>query len=125
MMKFHNFFLNCSIFGLSFVILLAIPVTVSEQRPLWSDQLPPESDSYQFSWPIHKVAIIGAGPSGLVAYRDFAHAGFDVYLFERDTVPGGTWHYTEEAHTKTPMPNADISVGDFVPSLPPEGVALP
>jgi cation diffusion facilitator CzcD-associated flavoprotein CzcO len=63
--------------------------------------------------------------SGLVAYRDFAQAGFDVWLFERDTVPGGTWHYTEEAHTKTPVPNADISVGDFVPSLPPEGVALP
>lgn len=62
-MKFHNLFFNHSIFlWLLFVILLEIPVTVSEQRPLWPDQLPLESDSYQFSWPIHKVAIIGAGP---------------------------------------------------------------
>ena len=63
--------------------------------------------------------------SGLVAYCDFAQAGLDVWLFERDTVPGGTWHYIKEAHTKTPMPNANVSVGDFVPSLPPEGVVLP
>jgi cation diffusion facilitator CzcD-associated flavoprotein CzcO len=63
--------------------------------------------------------------SGLVAYRDFDQAGFDVWLFERDNVPGGNWHYTEEAHTKTPIPDADISVGDFVPSLPPESVTFP
>ena len=75
-------------------------------------------------WNGHMLTTI-TSYSGLVAYRDFAQAGFDVWLFERDTVPGGTWHYTEEAYTKTPIPNADLSVGDFVPSLPPEGVVFP
>ena len=32
--------------------------------PLWSDSF--QSDTYKFEWPIHKVAIIGAGPGYVV-----------------------------------------------------------
>jgi hypothetical protein len=106
----------------------------------------PLHESYTLKWPVRKVAIIGAGPgsvpsdillhspanrgnnhiaSGLISYREFVKAGFDVHIFERDTVPGGNWHYTDDVPDTAPVPNADSSVGDFVPSLPPNGVKLP
>ena len=38
------------------------------------------------------VAIVGAGPSGLVAARDLANAGLKVAVFESKLAPGGgTW----------------------------------
>ena len=38
------------------------------------------------------VAIVGGGPSALVAARDLAQAGFKVAIFERKLAPGGgTW----------------------------------
>jgi hypothetical protein len=40
-------------------------------------------------------------------------------------VPGGNWHYTDEAPADVPIPNADLLVADFEPSLPPKGVQLP
>ncbi|KAH7907114.1 hypothetical protein BJ138DRAFT_1215706 [Hygrophoropsis aurantiaca] len=83
------------------------------------------ADEYEFKHPIRKIAIIGAGPSALVAYRDFVQAGFEVRLFERDDVPGGNWHYTDEAPADTPVPNVAIPLADFVPSFPPPGVDLP
>ena len=46
-------------------------------------------------------------------------------MFERDNSPGGNWHYTDETPLNCPVPNADIAVGDFTPSLPPEGAKLP
>ena len=115
------------------------------QMPLYSSgnwQGETESDSYTFQWPIHKVAVIGAGArsvhpsnrstsanklicSGLIAYRELTQSGFDVRLFERDTVPGGNWHYTDEIPVDAPFPNADVSIGDYAPSLPPEGAELP
>jgi cation diffusion facilitator CzcD-associated flavoprotein CzcO len=64
-------------------------------------------------------------PSGLIAYREFSRAGYDVHVFERDNSPGGNWHYTEETHPNVSVPNKNISVGDFTPSLPPTGAKLP
>jgi len=46
-------------------------------------------------------------------------------MFERDSVPGGNWHYTDETPVDAPIPNADVAVGDYMPSLPPGGVELP
>ena len=63
--------------------------------------------------------------SGLVAYRELTEAGLDVRIFERDSVPGGNWHYTEEIPLDAPVPNAPCPIGDFVPSLPPTDVDLP
>ncbi|KAF9240430.1 hypothetical protein BU15DRAFT_45877 [Melanogaster broomeanus] len=84
-----------------------------------------DRDEYEFKWPIQTVAIIGAGPSGLVASRELIEAGLKVRLFERDSVPGGNWHYTEEVPRDAPVPNAPIPIGDFVPSFAPVGVVLP
>ncbi|KAG8221572.1 hypothetical protein J3R82DRAFT_1814 [Butyriboletus roseoflavus] len=84
-----------------------------------------EEDEYRFDWPIQRVAVIGAGPSGLVAYRELTEVGLDVRIFERDSVPGGNWHYTEEVPLDAPVPNAPTAISDFVPSLPPASVDLP
>lgn len=48
-----------------------------------------------------------------------------MHLFERDNVPGGNWHFTEETAPDVPIPNRDISVGDYIPSLPPKGASFP
>ncbi|KAJ7717985.1 hypothetical protein B0H16DRAFT_1897773 [Mycena metata] len=106
------------------VFLGPLLATASSQYPL-SDDLH-QTDEYEFKWPINNVAIIGAGVSGLIAYREFTGAGFSrVRVFERDDVPGGNWHYTEQTPLNAPIPNADPSVGDFVPSVPPRGTSLP
>ena len=83
----------------------------------WSKVSFASHSSYHFS-PAHPC-------SGLVAYRELTEAGLDVRIFERDSVPGGNWHYTEEVPLDAPVPNVPTPTSDFVPSLPPEGVDLP
>ncbi|KAJ2915831.1 hypothetical protein MD484_g4602, partial [Candolleomyces efflorescens] len=82
-------------------------------------------DSYRFKWPVKRVAVIGAGVGGLITYRELTENGYEVDIYERDHVPGGNWHYTDETPLDAPIPNAPIAVGDFVPSFPPQGVELP
>jgi dimethylaniline monooxygenase (N-oxide forming) len=41
-----------------------------------------------------RVAIIGAGPSGIVAAKHALEAGFDVTVFEASGAVGGQWHTT-------------------------------
>ena len=64
-------------------------------------------------------------PSGLAAYRELTEIGLEVRIFERESVPGGNWHYTEEIPLDAPVPNAPTPISDFVPSLPPANVDLP
>jgi dimethylaniline monooxygenase (N-oxide forming) len=45
-----------------------------------------------------RVAIIGAGPSGIVAAKHALEVGFDVTVFEATGVLGGQW-YTTAAHS--------------------------
>ncbi|KAF7324910.1 Dimethylaniline monooxygenase [Mycena kentingensis (nom. inval.)] len=103
------------------LILLACATASRSQHTQRPFSAPKADDGYEFKWPIKRVAIIGAGVSGLIAYREFTRTGdFDtIRVFERDDVPGGNWHYTEETPLDAPIPNADPVVGDFVPSLPP------
>ena len=44
-----------------------------------------------------RVAVIGAGPSGLVAAKHALEAGFDVTVFEASDALGGQWHTTAAA----------------------------
>jgi len=48
----------------------------------------------KFSHPIHRVAVIGAGPSGLQSAAVLREHGFEVRLFDRAPHPGGNWYYT-------------------------------
>jgi hypothetical protein len=41
-----------------------------------------------------RIAVIGAGPSGLVAAKHALEAGFEVALFEASDALGGQWHTT-------------------------------
>ena len=41
-----------------------------------------------------RVAVIGAGPSGIVAAKHALEAGFDVTLYEASDRVGGQWHPT-------------------------------
>ncbi|KIJ50177.1 hypothetical protein M422DRAFT_160150, partial [Sphaerobolus stellatus SS14] len=107
------------------LLLLPVLVGASAQHPLLSESTDSTDPFYKLQWPIRKVAIIGAGVGGLIAYQELSQAGFDVHVYERDHSPGGNWHYTEEIPLDAPVPNADISIGDYSPSLPPEGVKLP
>ncbi|HZB75723.1 MAG TPA: FAD-dependent oxidoreductase [Solirubrobacteraceae bacterium] len=45
-----------------------------------------------------RIAIIGAGPSGLAAAKHGLDSGFDVTVFEADRTLGGQWH-TSAAHS--------------------------
>ena len=42
-----------------------------------------------------KVAIIGAGPSGIAALKNFKDQGFDVTGFERCSGVGGNWRFDD------------------------------
>lgn len=54
---------------------------------------------FQFANDIRRVAVIGAGPSGLIHADTLLSEGFEVRLFERAAKPGGQWLYTD----KTPL----------------------
>ena len=41
----------------------------------------------------HKVAVIGAGPSGLAAAAELLKAGYDVTVYEKETTAGGALRY--------------------------------
>ena len=42
-----------------------------------------------------KVAVIGAGPSGITAIKNLKDKGFDVIGFERCGGVGGNWRYDD------------------------------
>ena len=53
-----------------------------------------------------RVAVIGAGPCGLAAARQFSKAGFDVRCFERHAEVGGNWNAenpSSSVHARTRM----------------------
>lgn len=43
-----------------------------------------------------RVAVIGAGPCGLVALKTFVQDGFDAMLYERRDHIGGLWKYSAD-----------------------------
>lgn len=46
-----------------------------------------------------KVAIIGAGASGLASARHVISSGFECIVFEMGNQLGGTWVYTDDVGT--------------------------
>ncbi|CAK5274286.1 unnamed protein product [Mycena citricolor] len=107
-------------------ILLTPILCVAQQVPWTAPLQSREPDTFQLKWPVKRVAIIGGGVSGLIAYREFEQAGFEqVRLFERDSLPGGNWLYTEDIPGDAPIPNVEPSIGDYVPSVLPPGSTYP
>ncbi|EEB09403.1 flavin dependent monooxygenase [Schizosaccharomyces japonicus yFS275] len=58
---------------------------------------------------VRSVAIIGAGPSGLVTARALlAENTFNrIVVYERRDAPGGVWNYSTETPTNFPYPNSN------------------
>lgn len=54
------------------------------------------SDRVGHSTPIVNIAVIGAGPSGLIATKRAVEKGFNVTIYEQNEVVGGLWYYTDE-----------------------------
>lgn len=63
-----------------------------------------ERQWFQFSNEIRRVAVIGAGPSGLIHAHTLLSEGFEVRLFERAPKPGGQWLYTDETPVHASFP---------------------
>ena len=43
-----------------------------------------------------RVAVVGAGPSGLACIKSCKEYGLDVVCFERSDYLGGLWYYREK-----------------------------
>ncbi|KAI8147322.1 hypothetical protein BJV82DRAFT_595102 [Fennellomyces sp. T-0311] len=56
-----------------------------------------------FDKPIKKVAVIGAGSSGLTAAKALKDHGMEVNVFERDSDVGGLWSYSDKKPKKPPI----------------------
>ena len=75
----------------------------------------------------HKIAVIGAGPSGITALKNLLDQGLDVVAFDRNADVGGNWIYSEnESHSsvfetthiissKTLSQYEDFTFDDFDP----------
>ena len=48
-----------------------------------------------------KVAVIGAGPFGLVTTKNLLEQGFETTAFERNEYVGGLWHSVKDGHNTT------------------------
>ena len=96
------------------------------------------SDHYVLPWEVKEVAIIGAGVSwvshhltrtsliwcrGLLAYQALAETGrfSRIRIFERDSHPGGNWHYSDEVPVAVPIAKgreSDWWKADYDPTPP-------
>ncbi|KAI9270547.1 hypothetical protein BDA99DRAFT_478432 [Phascolomyces articulosus] len=63
---------------------------------------------------ISRIAVIGAGPSGIASARALRDEGaFDtITVFERNSEVGGTWIYSKEAERAPQIPSANALVID-------------
>ncbi|KAJ7150516.1 hypothetical protein C8R43DRAFT_1127994 [Mycena crocata] len=71
-------------------------------------RLPRKPPSGQVS-PITRVAVIGAGPSGLQAAAHLLASNLTVRLFEHAPSPGGNWFYTEDTPVREAYPEDVVS----------------
>lgn len=55
------------------------------------------------------VAVIGAGPAGLVALKNLLEEGFDATGFDKNPYVGGLWQYTEEDKTSV-LPTTVVNI---------------
>ncbi|TVY47814.1 Thiol-specific monooxygenase [Lachnellula occidentalis] len=64
------------------------------------------------SLPVKRIAIIGAGPSGLAAAKFLrAEEYFDtIDIFEQQSEVGGVWHYTPSSGEKVSIPSTNPNV---------------
>ena len=63
-----------------------------------------QDDYYQFTDEIRRVAVIGAGATGLQTAASLIEHGFEVRLFERADNSGGNWYYQDQTPIHASFP---------------------
>lgn len=63
--------------------------------------------------PIHSVAVIGAGISGVCTAAHLLKQGLNVTVYERGSVAGGVWHFDPRSAHEQAYPNETPSRGDY------------
>ncbi|KIX07726.1 uncharacterized protein Z518_02380 [Rhinocladiella mackenziei CBS 650.93] len=67
---------------------------------------------------VKRVAVIGAGISGVCSAAHLLKQGPEVILFERSGIAGGVWHFDERSALEPSYPNENPSLGDYKTTLP-------
>ncbi|KAF8311495.1 FAD/NAD(P)-binding domain-containing protein [Clavulina sp. PMI_390] len=94
-------------------------VAGAPQQPLKPQRdLEPDNLYYELPNDIRRVAVIGAGPAGLIFASTLIKHGFEVRMFERAPNPGGVWHYTDKVPIPASIPNRPIETMAYVPDIP-------
>jgi cation diffusion facilitator CzcD-associated flavoprotein CzcO len=65
-----------------------------------------------------RVAVVGAGISGVTAAAHLVRNGLSVTVFERSSISGGVWHFDERTAHDPPYPSNTPSIGDYELSTP-------
>lgn len=63
-----------------------------------------ERSYFEFTHPIKRVAVIGAGTGGVQHAAALVDHGFEVRLFERKPNAGGVWSYSSRKPLHAPFP---------------------
>ncbi|WVW85174.1 hypothetical protein I302_107212 [Kwoniella bestiolae CBS 10118] len=104
---------------LTLLVVLTIGLNSRVSADVTSHQAPFRSpmvgDWYRFPKDIRKVAVIGAGPSGLQSAAALVKEGFDVRLIERSDAPGGTWYHNELTPVRESFPDDDLQTAAYRP----------
>ncbi|KAK9721085.1 monooxygenase [Basidiobolus ranarum] len=71
-----------------------------------------DSEHYSFQKPVKRIAIVGAGPTGLIVGKNLSQEdAFEVNIFERNDSIGGIWNYSVDKGPAIQYPQ--LSAGSY------------
>ncbi|KAF1976852.1 FAD/NAD(P)-binding domain-containing protein [Bimuria novae-zelandiae CBS 107.79] len=65
-----------------------------------------------------KIAIVGAGPGGMVALKEFRELGYNVTVFEKKEDVGGVWMWSEDTGATTALRETTLCNSKYSCALP-------
>ncbi|KAJ7490578.1 FAD/NAD-P-binding domain-containing protein [Mycena latifolia] len=102
-----------------FLVLLSFVFSVFTRTQYQGVFETPKPLGTTFHHPIRRVAVVGAGPSGLQAAAKLIEHSFTVRLYERAPHPGGNWLYSEEVPVRESYPDRPVGETADIPALLP------
>jgi cation diffusion facilitator CzcD-associated flavoprotein CzcO len=67
---------------------------------------------------VKRVAVVGAGISGVCSAAHLLRLGLDVTLFERSSIAGGVWHHDSRTAREPDYTKQNPSLGDYARRIP-------